>query len=781
MTTPLTFEARARVRRLVCLILFVATFGGLAAAGVAVRPAAAQQPAASLPAESSVSVDQLQQLVATIEDETKRNELLTTLRGLIAAQKQTESEPEALTISGQLIAFLDSSYDRTRQSLNIIGAIVGGWPDWMAQIDQARANPTRWQRGVDAVTAFVTIFAIGWTAELLAWWVLSIPRRHADAARPRGAWERIWRGTIRVVIDLVPVAIFAAAAYVAALLIEPPRAVQSTALNFVNAYALARALLAVGRLLLSPRSVAFRPLPLSDATAKDLYRWARRFIFVGVTGFFIIAAAVLLGLPRQVTPVLYNMMYIVLAILAIIFIASHRRIVAHWLDHQATRCEKYFAVAPVLHGIAALWHILAIVYVLALLGIVIFSITNGVSYVLHGTLVTAVAIAVVAISLSLLRPSLRPRTAAVTTLEAPLASTVSLSHRLYGYVPFVRLGLGVVIAFGAAAFVLDAWGLGTIAWLQSLPGQRALGGALSILLTVVFAVVGWEIANTAIERYLTQSGREGESLRLPSARARTLLPLARKALVVVLTVMVVLITLSEIGINIAPLLAGAGVVGLAIGFGAQKMVQDVITGFFILVEDAIAVGDVVAVGGASGVVEDLSIRAIKLRDLAGSVHTVPFSSVDTVTNMTKTFSYYVVDVGVAYKEDTDQVAQVCREIVEEMRGEDAYGHNILAPLEVLGLDSFADSAVIVKVRIKTRPIKQWEVGREFNRRLKKRFDALNIEFPYPHRTIFFGTVPEPPAPVPSPPEAPAPSADVAPLPPANADAIEASPAAQTTR
>ncbi len=223
-----------------------------------------------------------------------------------------------------------------------------------------------------------------------------------------------------------------------------------------------------------------------------------------------------------------------------------------------------------------------------------------------------------------------------------------------------------------------------------------------------------------------------------AARLRTLLPLMRKALLAVLTVIVALIVLAEIGVNIGPLLAGAGIVGLAVGFGAQTLVKDIITGAFMLIEDALAVGDVVTVAGIGGLVEDMSIRSIRLRDLSGNVHTIPFSSVDTVTNMTKDFSYYLLDIAVAYREDTDEVARVCCGIVEEMRGEDDFAALILEPLEVLGVDQFADSAVILKARIKTKPIKQWVVGREFNRRLKKRFDAMGIEIPFPHRTLYFG-------------------------------------------
>ncbi len=247
-------------------------------------------------------------------------------------------------------------------------------------------------------------------------------------------------------------------------------------------------------------------------------------------------------------------------------------------------------------------------------------------------------------------------------------------------------------------------------------------------------MIVWQLASTAIARPLERL--DGGAVASP--RARTLLPLLRKVLFIVLAFIVGMVVLSELGVAIAPLLAGAGIIGLAVGFGAQKLVQDVITGIFILIEDAVAIGDVVTVAGIGGLVEDLSIRSIRLRDLSGNVHTIPFSSVDTVTNMTKVFSYYLLDIGVAYREDTDEVAEVCRRIVEDLRADPEFAPFILEPLEVLGVDQFADSAVIIKARIKTPPIKQWFVGREFNRRMKKRFDELGIEIPFPHRTIYFG-------------------------------------------
>ena len=212
----------------------------------------------------------------------------------------------------------------------------------------------------------------------------------------------------------------------------------------------------------------------------------------------------------------------------------------------------------------------------------------------------------------------------------------------------------------------------------------------------------------------------------------------RKALLIVVTTIVSFIVLSEIGVNIGPLLAGAGVVGLAIGFGSQTLVKDVITGVFILAEDQFAVGDVVRVNDKAGLVEEITIRTIRLRDVGGNVHMIPFSSVGMVENMTKDFSRYLFDVGIAYRENVDDVIDVLRELGAEMQEDEYYGEMINQPIEIMGLQKFDDSAVIVRARLTTKPIKQWEVGREFNRRMKRRFDELGIEIPFPHQTIYFG-------------------------------------------
>ena len=240
------------------------------------------------------------------------------------------------------------------------------------------------------------------------------------------------------------------------------------------------------------------------------------------------------------------------------------------------------------------------------------------------------------------------------------------------------------------------------------------------------------------------TGRLGKLLSRKEAgieyekRAGTLSGVVHWVLRVVILAVATIMVLTELGVAIAPILTAAGVVGLAVGFGAQNLVADFITGFFMLLEDQVRVGDVVQIGDKGGLVERVTLRMVILRDLAGSVHFIRNGKIDVVTNMTKDYSNYVFDIGVAYREDVDEVIRVLKGIDEEMRQDADFKSDILAPLEVMGLDSFGDSAIIIKARTKTKPIQQWRIGREFNRRIKKKFDEVGIEIPFPHQTIYFG-------------------------------------------
>jgi small-conductance mechanosensitive channel len=218
-------------------------------------------------------------------------------------------------------------------------------------------------------------------------------------------------------------------------------------------------------------------------------------------------------------------------------------------------------------------------------------------------------------------------------------------------------------------------------------------------------------------------------------RARTLGAAINKVVTAAIAAIALLMVLRELRVDIAPVLTGAGIVGLAVGFGAQTLVRDVISGFFLILEDQVRVGDVAAINGTGGLVEQINLRTIVLRDIEGTVHVFPNGSITTLANRSKDFSYYVIDLGVSYHNDPDRVADILREVGAGLQGDPKFGPFILEPIEVLGVDAFGDWAATLKARIKTVPLKQWDVGRELRRRIKRALDEQGIEMPFPERVV----------------------------------------------
>ena len=273
------------------------------------------------------------------------------------------------------------------------------------------------------------------------------------------------------------------------------------------------------------------------------------------------------------------------------------------------------------------------------------------------------------------------------------------------------------------------------------------GAALRIGLTLLAGVVAVRFLRAGLGRLETILVRVGEATEtVPGGtrkRVATLLGLVHTLALVAIWAVVVIISLGQLGLDVTPILAGAGIAGLAVGFGAQNLVRDVISGFFVVLENQVRVGDVAVVNGTGGLVEAITFRTIVLRDLAGVVHVFPHGTVTTLANMTKGWSAYVLDVGVAYKEDTDRVVAVMQRVAEELRQDQQHGAVMLEPIEIFGVDNFGESEVTIKARLKTRPLQQWTVGREYRRRLKKAFDAEGIEIPFPHRSLYIGELSRP--------------------------------------
>jgi len=288
----------------------------------------------------------------------------------------------------------------------------------------------------------------------------------------------------------------------------------------------------------------------------------------------------------------------------------------------------------------------------------------------------------------------------------------------------LALGTGGGVYFSYVGFDLS----GITGWLVT--------GGLRVMAIMALAVVAVRAAGLAVDRFADRlKAREEEG----SERVRqidTMAAVLRKAAAGVILAVAGVTMLKEFGVDIRPILTAAGIGGLAIGFGAQTLVRDLIGGLFLLLENQVRVGDVVRIGDKSGLVEAINLRTIILRDLEGVVHIIPHGSIESISNMTREWSRYVIDVGVAYKEDVDYVMEVLRQIGEELARDPDYAPDILKPLEVLGVDRFTDSAVVIRVMITTRPLRQWVVGRELRRRIKKRFDELGIEIPFPHLTLY---------------------------------------------
>ncbi|HEU0302767.1 MAG TPA: mechanosensitive ion channel family protein [Longimicrobium sp.] len=241
-----------------------------------------------------------------------------------------------------------------------------------------------------------------------------------------------------------------------------------------------------------------------------------------------------------------------------------------------------------------------------------------------------------------------------------------------------------------------------------------------------------------IDRHLTSQAGAGAALPPQVQRTRTLLSLLRSVGVVLIVVMFLFMTLNALGVQLGPLLAGAGVVGLAVSFGAQSLVKDVISGLFMLFENQFGVGDVIRIEGVSGAVEQMSLRVVVLRDVYGVVHIVPNGEIKKVSNLTRSWARVVLDVGVAYREDPDRVMGVLREVGDELYQDEQWRPLLVEPVEVPGIENLADSAVTIRVMAKTLPLKQWDVARELRRRIKVRFDREGIEIPFPHQTVYWG-------------------------------------------
>ena len=694
-------------------------------------PAAPAPASPAAPVPASPAAPELAALLDVLRDDARRAALLRALEAVQPTPGEAAAEPLlpapaeiVVGLAGRLGRLLADALGAVQAATDLSG--VWAWLQELWRDGQLQA------RVASLGGKLLLVMGGGLLAERLARWLLRRPdawleRRAAAVAGPMRVLRRLPYIAGHLLLDLLPVLAFGAAALgtIGALATWPSNRIimETVAL----AYMAARAVMAAGRVVFAPARTRLRLLRCEDETAAYATLWIRR-LALTLVGFYATSElALLFGLPYAAHQAIWRIGLLTLSILGAILVLQNRVAVARLLaapplaEGDAPDGARRFLRAA-RDRLAMGWHVIVILWLLAAWTIWALRLPGGFERLTSASLAT---LALIVIG-KLLDEGLRRGLTRLFTISPELARRhPGLELRANRYLPALRGALSFAVLLVVLVLLLEAWGLGALSWFQTGRwGGRAVSAVMIVLTTAGFSLAIWEAANAAIARHLAALPEDGQAAQ--SARVRTLLPMLRTALGIVLVIVVGLTLLAEVGINVAPLLAGAGVVGLAVGFGSQTLVRDVITGIFLLFEDAVAVGDTVTVGGLSGTVEQLSIRSIRLRALDGSIHIVPFSSVTTVTNQTRDFGYAVVDLALDYAEDTDEAVRMLRAVGEELRDDEAWAPQLLAPLEVMGVDRMTDQGVVVRARVMTPPARRWAVGRELNRRIKQHCDALDI-------------------------------------------------------
>ncbi len=729
------------------LLLLAALFAG---AVLTAAPASAQAVpgtgSGSQAADSGASDAEIDALVGKLEDPDQRAALIEQLKLLKAAQEETKPADDAQPLVADglgalMLSALSEQIERMSRGFAAVGTVILQLPAALAALAREAQEPENRQRWMEILGKLALVLGAAVIAKGLMDRLMARPRRAIESRHADSLWVKIPMLVLRLLLQLLPIAAFAAAAYAVLPMTEPRPATRLVALAVINASVIVRTVRAVALVLLAPSAPHHRLPRLTDESAHYCYIWVSRITAVAVYGYFAAQAALLLGLPPSAYGFLLRAVGLVVAGMLVVLILQNRGSVAAWLRGRPAQpgvepppgrpAGRLAGFGVLRHRVADVWHVLAIVYVVASYVIWALDVPGGFEFLLRATVLSAVVLALLRIAVMALRRLAHRGFALSTDLKRRFPGLEARSNR---YLPVFERLLQVVLYIVAALWLLEIWGVDSFGWLASDFGQRLTGSLVTIAIIILVSAMLLEIMDVVVERYLAPKDAHGRPI-MRSARVRTLLPLLRNALRILLAVMVTLIVLAELGINIAPLLAGAGVVGLAIGFGAQTLVKDVITGFFILAEDTLSVGDVADIDGNAGVVEAMTIRTIRLRDGSGTVYTIPFSAVTTVKNLTKDFSFAMFAINVTYGTDTDKAIELMNQVAKDMRDDPEFRYMILADLEVMGLDRFTDAAMVLQARLRTPPGKQWSVAREFNRRLKIAFDENGIDFANPQRTI----------------------------------------------
>ncbi|HLG80492.1 MAG TPA: mechanosensitive ion channel domain-containing protein [Bradyrhizobium sp.] len=753
-------------------------------------PASAQPaptPAAPVADKADVlTQDQARRALDTLTDDKKRAAMIETLRAIAnapaaqpapapqqaapaapasapASAPQSPVELTSDSLGAQLLLAVSGQISDISHEVAYVARTLTHFPAFYYWIVRTANDPAAYDQLLDIAWKLALVLACALAAEWVIVRLVKRPVAFLEARMPRAArppvaampiadpptsvtdiatqvevhrrrlsLEHAWQSLVRLpfvlgrlVLELLPVLVFVG---VATMLLGTEIGdfvtTRLVILAVINAYAFSRGLICVVRALAGP----FALFRVRAETAAYIEIWARRVLAVAVSGIAFANVALLLGLHRAGYLALLRMVMLVVHLFIVVIILQCRRQVAAAIRAPAGRSGLS---ARMRNRLAGLWHYLAIALDLALWAVWALNIHNGYSLLLQ-YFVGTIAVALIARLASIVALGLIDRGFRISPdLRQRFPGLEARANR---YLPLLRRIVASIIAFVAFVAVLEVWGVDAIVWFYGGQiGSRLLSAVVTIAVAAFAAAAIWEVANALMDRQVNLLSREGHYAR--AARLRTFQPMLRTALLCLIVTVVGLTALSEIGVNVAPLLAGAGIVGIAIGFGSQKLVQDLITGLFLLLENTVQVGDNVSVSGLSGTVENVSIRTMRLRAGDGALHVVPFSAVTTITNASRGVGNAAVSVNVAYKEDTDRAGQILKDIVAEMRREAEYKAAILGDLELWGVDKVDGAMVSMVGQIRCTDFGRWPVQREFNRRMKRRFQDAGIEMASASQTV----------------------------------------------
>ncbi|CAI1580609.1 mechanosensitive channel protein [Serratia proteamaculans] len=682
------------------------------------------------PAQNTAASDQTEQQKASytaladiLQDDKARATLIDHLRQAADESPKTQTKPAASetpeSLSDNLSSLAQGGISTVNQRLNSLQKLIDSGP-------KRTFNPDSFFRALGYF--LLTVAATFALFHLIRRLIRPLYKRMGswghNAKLQQGPWYKLPTAILGAfAVDLLVLVLALAAGNLFARHVNADSAtILRLQTLFLSAFAVIEFFKAVLRLIFSPDFDYLRPFAFTDASA---HYWNKRLAWLsGLIGYglMVVVPVVATQISYPAAAAANLAIMLALTLYAVALILRNRKPIQQQINLLAERSMAFFSI--ILRGLGHVWHLLAIAYFLVLFALSQFDIGNSLRFMMTATVKSLVVIGVGALLSGMLTRWIFRR---ISLPDDVNRRYPMLERRINSYIPNGLKILRVMVVLAVTLLLFDAWHLINLyQWAGSENGEKIIGGLVHILLIMVVAVFSWTLMASIIEHRLALELSNG--IR-PSARERTLLTLFRNVLAIVISTITIMIVLSQVGINIAPLLAGAGALGLAISFGAQTLVKDVITGVFIQFENGMNTGEYVTVSGITGTVERMTIRSIGLRDDYGVYHIVPFSSITTLANYAREFGVYRANYSVSRDEDIDHVHEVLHQAVDALKQDEQVKHFLVGEPVFNGVVALGDRSFTTRVTVRTQALKQWVVQYALDRLVKMHFDQADIAMP----------------------------------------------------